>query len=32
MLSERELIEGGAPEQLGAADWIAAGLRAEEMK
>lgn len=32
MLSERELLEDGALEQLGAADWIAAGIRVEEMK
>ena len=32
MLSERELLEDEAPEQLGAADWIAAGIRVEEMK
>ena len=32
MLSQKELTEGGNTEQLGAADWIAAGLRVEDMK
>ncbi|KAI1783692.1 hypothetical protein LXA43DRAFT_977006 [Ganoderma leucocontextum] len=30
MLSQQELSEGGDAEQLGAADWIATGLRLEE--